>query len=781
MRVVPALCLLLAVACTSSPADSPADLAGGDPDGGGPPDLAEAPPPPEACEAKPLPTGEAAKCDEFLTYAPPRAAKQIALAGEWNGWTPQPLGPPDLEGRYHASLRLLPGVYGYKLVLDGTEWRLHERNPYRKYVGGVENSGLRIADCHQPKLKIGLASLLVSRPPVAPNGRGVFKVRIESVPASGQSAAICSVQSGLRRPDTRYTSAADLTPLSAEQLRLSPDRKSFTIELANLPDGKYTLSLSAVVGGRPSEPLLLPFWIEAEKFALSDTPLYMAVTDRFVDGDPSNNQPVAGVESAANFVGGDLAGVTQKIESGYFDNLAVKALWLTPFYTQPDGAYPDQGGKHQVAGYHGYWPIKARQVDPRLGGAAALHRLVEAAHRRGIRILMDAVLNHVHEGHEYFTDAKKRAWFRTGCICGTTGCDWTGKRLECLFSRYMPDIDWTVTEASEQFIADTLWWIEEFDLDGLRIDAVKHVEDLAIWNLGTRIREKFEQAGTRYPLIGETAMGWNDGTIADNRENYDTIKRYMGGNALDGQFDFVWYHGVAYRVFAYEDRRYLHLDYWTHASLDQFRPATMVNYLGSHDTTRFITQATYRDASGPWARDIANRKWSEDGLPLAPPDDEPYDRLWLGMLSLMTLPNTPLLYYGDEYGEFGGGDPDNRHPMRFGAALSSRESRQQALTASLLRARASRRGLRRGDFLTVLPGEDVYAYARLDPDPQQVALVVLNRSRSVATAALPLPPELGWKTGDKLRDALGGPGYSLSGTLLNVNVPPRTAIMLVRE
>ena len=151
------------------------------------------------------------------------------------------------------------------------------------------------------------------------------------------------------------------------------------------------------------------------------------------------------------------------------------------------------------------------------------------------------------------------------------------------------------------------------------------------------------------------------------------------------------------------------------------------------------------------------------------------------MVSLLTLPKTPLVYYGDEYGEPGGGDPDNRHPMRFDAALSNRERQQIASMRAVLKARSTIRGLRRGDYKTVLLGEDVYAFARLDPDPKQVALVLVNRLRSAQTPVVPLPPELGWKSGTKLRDALGGPGYTVSGTVLNITVPARSATILASE
>jgi glycosidase len=151
-----------------------------------------------------------------------------------------------------------------------------------------------------------------------------------------------------------------------------------------------------------------------------------------------------------------IQGVEQAIREGYFDRLDIRAIWLTPWQTQPAGSFPDQSGQYQVKGYHGYWPIKAREVDPRLGGAEALHSMVEEAHRHGIRIIMDAVVNHVHEEHEYYTDPDKAHWFRTDCVCGSPGCGWDEKQLSCLFTGYMPDINWNVKAAAAQFVADIL-------------------------------------------------------------------------------------------------------------------------------------------------------------------------------------------------------------------------------------------------------------------------------------------------------------------------------------
>src|SRR5262249_20497483 len=146
-----------------------------------------------------------------------------------------------------------------------------------------------------------------------------------------------------------------------------------------------------------------------------------------------SNDLAGSASPGGQFEGGDLKGLEASMRDGYFDALNIKAIWVSPWQTQPDGVFPAADNVHQVSGYHGYWPIKAREVDRRFGGNAALTSMVLEAHRHGIRIVMDLAINQVHQEHEYFVDPGKASWFRAatgktsgpGCICGSSPeCGW---------------------------------------------------------------------------------------------------------------------------------------------------------------------------------------------------------------------------------------------------------------------------------------------------------------------------------------------------------------------
>ncbi len=709
-------------------------------------------------------------CPAVLRIKPPASIYRAAVAGEWNSFVDQPLAA-DGSGAFTAQLQLAPGTYAYEVVLDGARG-LDPSNGYRKYSQGIERSALRVPDCRLPSLAVFPGSVSKARPAA---GSGNFQASISLTPGAGASG--CSIDGSLRSTPGANAETSSTRTLTADELHFDGARAE--IALSGLPDGKHTVVATARCGDFVSERLLLPFWIEERDFRFEDGPLYMAVTDRFRDGEPANDTPVSGAVDSLNYFGGDLQGVEQALREGYFDSLGVRSIWLTPWQTQPEGTWLDRDGANPGTGYHGYWPVRAREVSARLGGEAALRSLIAEAHRHGIRVLMDAVLNHVHRDHEYFQDPQKRLWFRTGCVCGSPGCDWTEKRLSCLFTEYLPDVDWTNEAASEQLISDVLWWLETYDLDGLRLDAVKHVEDLATFNLATRVRETFEQAGTRYFLMGETAMGWAGDKVADNQLQYDTIKRYLGPLGLDGQLDFVLYHAVPYRVFAWGARGFLHADYWTDVSQKQFAGSTMINFLGSHDAPRFLSLSAEPSLSYD---QMSARRFAD--LPAAPSSSEPYDRHFLAMLNLATLPGVPLLYYGDEYGEFGGGDPDNRHWMRFGSDLSPQEKAQLDRAGALLKARSRLRGLGRGPMVRALVTEDLYAYARPDSDPAQGALVALNRLSIPVQASIPVPSELGWAAGTRLADSIRGPTVQVASDpstgrpTISVQLPARGGVLL---
>jgi alpha-amylase len=236
--------------------------------------------------------------------------------------------------------------------------------------------------------------------------------------------------------------------------------------------------------------------------------LYFLLTDRFYNGDSTNDHALGRPRDGAvlrSFEGGDLAGVLQKIEAGYFDSLGVNAIWMTPFVEQIRGSVEEGTGK--TYGYHGYWTRDWTAVEPALGTADELEAVVNAAHRRGIRVLMDAVINHT--GTVTAQDpAWPDEWVRTGPNC--TYRDYA-TTVDCTLVATLPDIrterdgpvplppallekwrregrlDRELAEldaffsrtgyprAARYYVIKWLTdWVRELGFDGYRIDTAKH-------------------------------------------------------------------------------------------------------------------------------------------------------------------------------------------------------------------------------------------------------------------------------------------------------------------
>lgn len=686
-------------------------------------------------------------CERTLVYRPSAQLSGVQVAGSWDWNNPRNLVlRPD--NTYAIELGdLAPGLYSYKFVVNGA-WILDPDNDYRAYENGVENSGLRLADCSLPLIDEVSASTTAS------------SLEITATLFRGVDGA------ALDRAKTEITLWSGATQISGADIDIAAGTGRVTISATGLTPGKYTARLTTTdTANKVAKAVLVPVWVEAEAFDWRDATIYMVMVDRYRNGNPANDPAPGSAAPSADWHGGDLAGITQAIEAGELDELGIRAIWLSPFIDNAKGVYQDGG--NGVSAYHGYWPTKARAIDPRFGTEAELEALVDAAHARGIRILLDYVLNHVHEDHEYLSEHPE--WFRTGCKCGDAGCGWTERRLDCLFQPYLPDVDWTQTAASDAFIDDALWWLERFDLDGLRVDAVKHVEDLAVFNLGTRVNETFERGGTDYFLLGETAMGWNGHVVGDNASEYGTISRYIGDNGLSGQFDFVLYHAAAYNVFAYGTYGLAHADFWAQQSLASYpESAIMTPFVGSHDSSRFVSMAA--------GDGRVNNKWPSQGLPTAPTDPAAYAKMRLALTWVLTQPGAPLLYYGDEYGEFGGADPDNRHMWRNDSERTTAERDLRAIISRLGVARKDSVALRRGTYQSLVSEDDVLIFGR--SNGTESAFVALNRSGAAASRTITLSASAA--AAATYTDALSDDTFNVSGNSLTISIPAGSSRVLVR-
>ena len=662
---------------------------------------------------------------EFITLTYNGNASSVELVGEWN-WseTLQMNGNGDV---WTADIELQEGLYCYKFIVDGT-YMFDPSNPERVYCDGIENSLLRVDDHLRPHYTASLT-----------------EVALEVTYHAGSTGAL-----------------HDGVPSALTGAAWDETTATWTIPLADFEDGKHTLKVEGFdTDGHPAYDLLVPFWTGPHAdFVWDDALVYMIMTDRFVNGNSSNDGPSTGAAQGADWQGGDFAGVTQMIESGYFADLGVNALWLTPFNTAATGTGKAADGVHDVSAFHGYWPTEARGVEPRLGTEAELLEMIGAAHDNGMRVMMDFVVNHVHEDHEYVQNNSD--WFNSGCICGQADCDWTEHRLDCQFTAYMPDVNWKNRQASEQMIADALWWMETFDLDGARIDAVKHVENLAVANLVAQINERFETVGNDVYLKGETAMGWSGHSLEDNQAQYGAINAYMGPDGLDGQADFVLYHAVVDNVFVSGNENYQHLDFWTNRSQDQYTPGSlMVPYVGSHDVPRLTSRADTGTGD-------AYNQWVENGLPGQPGDVSAYHAALQAYGWLLTTPGAPLLYYGDEYGEYGGADPDNRHMYRNQSSWSDHESALYENISQLGQLRLESVALRQGAYSTRLAMPNMLAYNMTHDE--QTMTVVLNRGGPTQMGGFATNDTLRFGAGSLADGTLTVPAHSVSVIELNARI-----------
>ena len=346
--------------------------------------------------------------------------------------------------------------------------------------------------------------------------------------------------------------------------------------------------------------------------------IYFLLIDRFRNGDPANDHALGRAGDGAplrSFEGGDLAGVRQQIEAGWFDSLGVTAIWMTPFVEQIHGSVDEGTGR--TYGYHGYWTRDWTAVDPALGTLDDLRAVVAAAHRHGIRVLMDAVINHT--GPVTAQDpAWPGDWVRTGPNC--TYRDYA-TTVDCTLVATLPDVrterdepveppaalleKWQREGRRERELAELdaffartgyprapryyliKWltdWVRELGLDGYRVDTAKHFGEDVSAELKTEAgralaewrRDHPDQARDSLPfyMVGEV-YGWEPGQGRGYGFGDRTVDYFAHG--YDALINFGFKREAAGALDS------LFTGYSARLGRGSLRGVAILNYISSHD------------------------------------------------------------------------------------------------------------------------------------------------------------------------------------------------------
>ncbi|AUC84647.1 alpha-amlyase [Polaribacter sp. ALD11] len=388
-----------------------------------------------------------------------------------------------------------------------------------------------------------------------------------------------------------------------------------------------------------------------KEFVWEGANIYFLLTDRFNNGDTSNDinfERTKETGKLRGFEGGDIKGITQKIKEGYFTKLGINAIWMTPVVEQIHGETDEGTGVSY--GYHGYWTKDWTSIDPNFGTKEELKELVTIAHKNGIRVLLDAVINHTGP----VTDKDPvwpSDWVRTGPECSHDNYENT---ITCTLVRNLPDIK---TESNEtvalppQLVAKwkdegryeqelqeldaffertghpraprfyiMKWltdYITEFGIDGYRVDTVKHTEEF-VWQ---EFKAECDVAFTEYKNQNpEKVLDDNNFYLVGEVYNYAIShgKAYSFGdkkvNYFDQAFNSLVNFELKWNVKQMEEKAVFHkYDSILNTELKNYG---ILNYMTSHD----------------------------DGQPF----DKERQMSYKTATMLFLTPGTAQVYYGDE-------------------------------------------------------------------------------------------------------------------------------------
>ncbi|WP_435922524.1 alpha-glycosidase [Paenibacillus sp. DYY-L-2] len=421
-----------------------------------------------------------------------------------------------------------------------------------------------------------------------------------------------------------------------------------------------------------------PEWVK-------DTVWYQIFPERFANGNPGRKTNTNGVwgdtPKPDSFFGGDFEGIIQHLD--YLKDLGITGIYMTPIFEAPSN--------------HKYDTIDYMKLDPQFGDEETFRQLVRECHARGIRVMLDAVFNHAGYGFAPFQDVLKNGaksryadWFHILSFGEEEG---ELPQYETFaFTGDMPKLKTSNPEVKDYLLGVAKYWIEEFDIDGWRLDVANEV-DHKFWR---EFRNTVRAVKDDVYMVAEI---WNDAMPWLQGDQFDSVMNYPFTEAV---IDFIAKGSITATQFGNQLSSHLQL-------YPENVGEVMFNLLGSHDTARLLTRC-----------------------------DDDLSKVKLAYLLLFTYPGSPCIYYGDEVGLTGDGDDFAyyRPCMEWDPAKQDQDLLNDV--KKLIAIRKAHPALTDNTRLRVLEANDdagVFVFARKSGGEEIV--VALNNGKEKAAFGLP--------------------------------------------